>query len=471
MMRVGVRMAVVAGVALFAVPLAFAGPITPPPGPVASTHKTLTEVEPRTAINATNTPGDADSVFRIINAGSYYVASDIVVPGGRAAIEIATHAGSVTIDLNGFTIVGQGVTSDGVRMSDSSSVRALTIRNGAIREVGIGMSLRSHRVSLCDLRFDECESSAVDILANTGIEVSRVNMYDIGYATNLPAFRTQRWGSGPAPAAIVTDCSIVGAGGAGLDLGPGSNISGGVFQQINGGAIITGDGSRIEDVTVRDGGDSPADAIRAGTGSVVLDSTIWNGGGRGFVLGAGSVISSSSVRNVLGAGFDCGAGSTVRDCSSTANGQDGFVLASQSSILSSAAHSNAGSGFTISSNSVVRECHAADNGASGIQLFSGNLVADCFAHSNGLGIHGGIMVTGASNRLERNNVVSGQRGIVVTAPNNILISNTCRNNSTNYEIASGNKAYVVFTVSSPPITGGTGGNSFGVNDPNANYSW
>ena len=51
--------------------LALAGPLNPPAGPVTSTYKTLTEVEPRIAINLTNTPGDANSVFKITQRGSY----------------------------------------------------------------------------------------------------------------------------------------------------------------------------------------------------------------------------------------------------------------------------------------------------------------------------------------------------------------------------------------------------------------
>ena len=39
--------------------LSRAGPLTPPGGTVASTYKTLSEVEPRTAISAATTPGDA----------------------------------------------------------------------------------------------------------------------------------------------------------------------------------------------------------------------------------------------------------------------------------------------------------------------------------------------------------------------------------------------------------------------------
>ena len=83
---------------------AIAGPLTPPVGSVASTYKTLGEVEPRVAINASNTPGDNDgtpSMFKITQPGSYYLTGNVAVGSGLDGIEIAS--ANVTIDLNGFT--------------------------------------------------------------------------------------------------------------------------------------------------------------------------------------------------------------------------------------------------------------------------------------------------------------------------------------------------------------------------------
>src|SRR5262245_50105057 len=89
----------VAGLAL----TALAGPLNPPVGPVTSTYKTLSDVEPRTAINATNTPGDATCLFRITTPGSYYLTGNVTGVPGKAIITVA-NAGQVgvTIDLNGF---------------------------------------------------------------------------------------------------------------------------------------------------------------------------------------------------------------------------------------------------------------------------------------------------------------------------------------------------------------------------------
>src|SRR5262245_32112399 len=84
--------------------IAKAGDLNPPLGPVAPTLKTLTDVEPRIAISAANTPGDADSVFRITQPGSYYLTGNVTGVAGRHGVEIA--ANSVTLDLNGFDLAG-----------------------------------------------------------------------------------------------------------------------------------------------------------------------------------------------------------------------------------------------------------------------------------------------------------------------------------------------------------------------------
>jgi parallel beta-helix repeat protein len=94
--------------------------------------KTLTDVEPRTVINATNTPGDANSVFRIAQAGSYYLASNVTVPSGRSGIEVV--ANDVTIDLNGFALMGQAGSLDGI--SFSGVLNGIAIRNGKVRGFG-----------------------------------------------------------------------------------------------------------------------------------------------------------------------------------------------------------------------------------------------------------------------------------------------------------------------------------------------
>lgn len=108
-----------------------AGPLAPPAGPVAPTHKTLSQLEPRTPISAATTPGDQSSVFVISQPGNYYLPADVAVPAGKNGILVA--APDVTIDLAGFAVRGEPGSLSGVITVESAR---LTLRNGAIRNCG-----------------------------------------------------------------------------------------------------------------------------------------------------------------------------------------------------------------------------------------------------------------------------------------------------------------------------------------------
>src|SRR5215813_2047720 len=84
--------------ALMAVP-ALAGDLTPPPGPVGPTMKPLSQVEPRTPVTATTTPGDFNSVYQINQSGSYYLTGNVAGVTGKIGVKILV--GNVTLDLNG----------------------------------------------------------------------------------------------------------------------------------------------------------------------------------------------------------------------------------------------------------------------------------------------------------------------------------------------------------------------------------
>lgn len=125
--------------------LLVAGPLNPPAGPVTSTMKTIAEVEPRIAVNATNTPGDADSVYKITQPGSYYLAGNVATATGKAGIEIT--ASNVTLDLSGFSITGAGVTGDLDGVRASAALSGVTIRNGCVVSTGDdGIDLNSSSV-------------------------------------------------------------------------------------------------------------------------------------------------------------------------------------------------------------------------------------------------------------------------------------------------------------------------------------
>jgi len=113
-----------------------AGPLDPPGGPITPTYKPLSELEPRIAISAANTPGDADSLFKITTAGSYYFAGNITGVAGKHGIEVALGGGNgaVNIDLMGFTLKGVPGSLNGWAPGNGQYNLALT--NGTVQGWG-----------------------------------------------------------------------------------------------------------------------------------------------------------------------------------------------------------------------------------------------------------------------------------------------------------------------------------------------
>lgn len=111
---------------------ATAGDLDPPAGPITSTMKTLTQVEPRKLLSPTTTPGDADSVFKITEAGSYYLTANIAGVSGKHGVEIA--ASGVTFDLSGFAVTGTAGSLDGISLGQGFA--NIAVFNGTISDWG-----------------------------------------------------------------------------------------------------------------------------------------------------------------------------------------------------------------------------------------------------------------------------------------------------------------------------------------------
>ena len=103
------------------------GSLTPPGAPtpgmktLAQIDAAVAQVEPRFAI--TNLP------HTINQAGSYYLDRNLLGSAGNSGITI--NANDVTLDLNGFRLVGIGGSLDGITVSGART--GLSIRNGSIR--------------------------------------------------------------------------------------------------------------------------------------------------------------------------------------------------------------------------------------------------------------------------------------------------------------------------------------------------
>lgn len=139
--------------------MAKAGPLNPPTGAVAGTNKTLQEIadkvartdsglaEARTPVSASTTPGNASYLFRITQPGSYYLTGNVQAPANWAGGGIEITAADVTLDLNGFAVVGLGGaagTLGGIHSTVVSAGRT-RLRNGTVRSWRFnGVMLQSH---------------------------------------------------------------------------------------------------------------------------------------------------------------------------------------------------------------------------------------------------------------------------------------------------------------------------------------
>ena len=137
-----------------------AGPLAPE-DPPAPTHKTLTEVEPRTPIS---TPDSFPIV--IDQPGSYYFTENIKAAGGHGVVITASR---VTLDLNGFTLYSTDEvgTNYGILLSKSQDASTappdnITLRNGLVRGfTSHGLYCAAHTPRGRGLRVQDMACSAV----------------------------------------------------------------------------------------------------------------------------------------------------------------------------------------------------------------------------------------------------------------------------------------------------------------------
>ena len=285
------RIITAAALALATGGLVFAGPINPPAGPAASTYKTLTEVEPRIAINLTNTPGDADSLFKITQRGSYYLTGNTTGVVGKHGIEIA--ASGVTLDLMGFDLSGIPAMGafDGVSVT-IFNLTNITVRNGSVRAWG-----------------DE----GVDLGTNNAINSTVIDVRASGNA-----------GSGitVGTGGTITGCSAFDNGGSGISTGGGCTITGCTAYENTGNGIVAGGGSTITGCSASSNATA---GISTANGCTITGCSASFNFGNGISTGNGSTISNCTAQanTLVGIRVTSGCVVLANTCSFNGNGGDG----------------------------------------------------------------------------------------------------------------------------------------------------
>ncbi len=285
-----------AGALLVGSNAAHAGPLNPPAGPIASTGKTLTEVEPRIAINSTNTPGSSatSSIFRITQPGSYYLTGNIIaVQTNRHVIAIA--ASGVTIDLNGFLIRGLGTVQGSFDcIFAEPGVKRVTVRNGHIELAG------RHGINLENVDGGLIEYIQAQSCVNAGI--SSVGPFGSARAiviSHCTAVSNSSQGISSGTCSVVTHCSAT------------SNVATGISADR--GSTITMCASSSNGL-----------GIFAGQGSTISNCAAFSNSEEGIRVTGGTTISACTAYDKTGDGFNVRTGCTVVDCTARSNGRHGI---------------------------------------------------------------------------------------------------------------------------------------------------
>ena len=258
--------------------VALAGDPTPPPGPIGPTMKPLDEVEPRTAINDTNTPGDAGNIYKITKSGSYYLTENVTGIATRVGIEIA--ASDVTIDLNGYVLVGVPGSAAGIATL-TPGLSNITVRNGTVRDWA------QYGIDLASIPVDGASIESVRVVGN---------LFD---------------GARVGTAAMIRDSRASANGGAGFRVvGAGGSIDNS-HADNNGEAGI----STFEDAVVSN--------CRANNNAIA-----------GILSASGALITDCLASNNQGVGIQANSSCTVANCSVTKNWTDGILIGSNCTVRS-----------------------------------------------------------------------------------------------------------------------------------------
>jgi parallel beta-helix repeat protein len=236
-----------------------------------------------------------------------------------------------------------------------------------------------------------------------------------------------------------------------------------------------------------------------------------NNGSDGFDLGSGATITHSLAVDNSSNGFNATSSITIEECLAEGNGLDGFNSLSGSSFNKCVAHDNTVIGFDTSSagGHTFRNCLATFNDLGGFEIGSASLVENCVAYQNGDdtensfntlgedygfsvgadstirncladsngnagagyaqdGDGAGINIFGIGTLAVENHVTDNVVGIrVSSSQGSFIMSNSASGNTTNYFINANNRFGPIVNVTSVGAINGTAN----ANNPWANFEF
>jgi hypothetical protein len=176
--------------------------------------KSLDQIEARTPVDATHTPGNATQLYVISQPGSYYLTGNIAVTANSA---IAITASGVTLDLNGFQISSTASPAGGAGILLVAATD-VTILNGRING---GVTYNGSTYTGPGFQYGIYYS--INTPANvrvSGVAVSGCSGYGIylpgDYSSEVDHCTLRNIGNAGITAGTVNQCTVIDSGATGI---------------------------------------------------------------------------------------------------------------------------------------------------------------------------------------------------------------------------------------------------------------
>ncbi|MDX9910315.1 MAG: right-handed parallel beta-helix repeat-containing protein [Phycisphaerales bacterium] len=320
-------------------------------------------------------------------SGLYRLTGNVVMTGDASAFVI--DRANVTLDLNGFVIVGKRQTQHGIRVSGVRS--AIAIRNGVIRDFADGINLTNClSAQLSDLIIETCNGDGVE-------STDSVSVKGCTFRNN------QGYGASVGPSSRVSDCIAI-------------------FNKIGG--IAAASDSIVKDCVAND---NTIYGIACGPGVLVLDSVASRNGNAGIFSDDNVVVSRAAANSNTIRGINAGPASVIAE-SSIHTAQSFGIYCDSGVVWASSAASVGGAGIALV-NSLGSAVEASSCGI-GVGADGRSRAQNALATSSTLG----VFVAGSGKDLSSYN--NNGSGILATS-GGIVTNSIARFNSPNYEVDQG----------------------------------